>query len=395
MKKMKRMKHVASEKSWVYIVMCALCLMSLMPIHGLAQTVGTNLRSWRTFYPMDRGQARGQRAGNPWVDSLGENSSIVAQLTWRLPSGLAGDPPWGANRPNLTFPGTVGAWPSIYPAHQPEYYMNWWCQEATSKVFFPAQHNCTDVSAYEELITEIPDVNGSPAAFLGLWAQGAQSSYTVNYDTAVCDLLSHNDPAVDMALSDLSRMRPLLYALPLAAGSTFFAPAACRVTFQNSYTRTRAAIIDYGKEYIATSVFADFWTAHGHVVGALNYAYSGPGGTAPTCLPVPPRCSNGQLPGGNPDCSLVASTDSSQGFGACVTYIEPYYMVDSGNALVNGMTSWGLGMTYNSSGNGLNNVVWDTDWGRKGYVNSPPPPQFSFDSCTFGPGGNMSWLSCQ
>lgn len=394
MNEIKKIQHTGMRRSCAHLLMSLVCLISSTSISGVSQTVGTTLRSWRTFYPMNRGQQRGQRAGNPWMASAGQNRTIGAQLTWDLPGGLVGDPSWSANRPNQAFPLVVNAWQPYYPAHQPEYYLNWWCQEPSPNVFYPAQHNCTNVYNYEELITEIPDVNGAAAAYLGLWAQGSQTSYTVNYDTGVCDLLANGDPSVDSALSDPSRSRPLLYGLPISAGSTFFGPAVCRVTFNNASTRASAYLVDYGREYIATNVFADFWTAHGHVVGALNMVYDGqPGHSALNCIPLPPVCSAGQSAGGNPDCSPVNQNDSSQGFNACVVYAEPYYMIDTGNSLVNGMSAWG--QNYNGSGNGLNDVLWDTDKGWDGYTNSPPPAQFSFDSCTYGFFNNPAFLSCQ
>lgn len=302
------------------------------------------------------------------------------------------------NRPNAAFPTFVTAWPNYYPGHTPEYYLNWWCQHPGPQVFVPSQHNCNDVTDYEELITEVPGVDGTTAALLGLWAQGSQSSYTVNYDVGVCDLLASGDTSANAALSDPLRSRPLLFGLPaggiltLPSGAqvpvaTYVGPAVCRVNFNNSLVRSVTNInggsAGYSKAYIATTVFADFQTAHGHVTEAVNYYYDGPF-AGRNCAP--------NLPQNSP----VMLFDNIQVPGACVDGMEAYYMIDVTGLvsydprLTNGMTAWG---GIDPSGN-FNNSYWDVDHGWDGHGNFPPGPQFSFDSCSFV-SGSTSVLSCQ
>jgi len=139
----------------------------------------------------------------------------------------------------------------------------------------------------------------------------------------------------------------------------------------------------YIKSYIATTVFADFGTAHGHVVEAVNYYYEAPF-TGRNCVPA--------LPLNSP----VMLNDDIQIPGACVDQMEAYYMIDATGLvsydprLVNGMTAWG-GI---DPGGNFNNSYWNVDHGWDGHGSSPPGPQFFYDSCLFV-SGSTSVLSCQ
>ncbi|HEY0479968.1 MAG TPA: hypothetical protein VGD37_20755 [Kofleriaceae bacterium] len=322
------------------------------------------LRSWRYYYPMDRGQVRGQRAGNPWASFSGQNNSIIAQLTWRLPS----DPSDSAmsNRPNSTYPSTVAALPPYYFAQPVEYYVNWWCQYSDG-LFDPVQHNCAGLD-YRELISEMPDISGNAAFFLGLWAAGIKSSYNLYYETSICDLLdstSVTSSTKTAALSDPTRRRPQLFGLPATSRPAFFAPPTCTVTFKNDMTTSFDDKTGYGKGYIATAVRSEFSSLHGYVLGLANFYY---GETAKTaCL---------SMPVGSP----VPTYDSSQGFAACVGYVEPYYSVNAGNSLTSAMTAWGI-----APGGDLTNIQWESDHGWDAYANSLPPNQFSMDTCEYAP----------
>lgn len=326
------------------------------------------LRSWRYYYPMDRGQVRGQRAGNPWASFDGQDSSIIAQLTWRLPT----DPndPAASNRPNATYPSFVQAQTPFYNTHAVEYYTNWWCQHTSPAVFNPAAHNCTDLY-YQELISEVPDSFGNQAFFLGLWAAGITTSYSMYYDLATCDQMDSTNlttAAKTAVLSDRTRRLPQLFALPATGRPAFFAPPACSVSFNSNATTRFEDHSGHSKGYIATAVLSEFSSAHGYVLQLVNYYYGETGKT--TCL---------SLPGGSP----VPVFDSSQGFSACVGYVEPYYSVNGGNSLVSGMTAWGI--VSPTTHDPVNGVQWDSDHGWDAFANSIPPSQFSMDTCDYAP----------
>jgi len=397
-------------------------------------------------------------------------------MTWNLPGGLVpgDDPVYSANRPNQYFPSVAAAWEPYYPSHQPEYYYNWWCQQDTG--IFPQTTECPTIGGYTELITEVPagsifGVNpAGPITYLGLWAQGATGAdynppnpplpadppnlptVAVFYNTSVCDQLntltnlSMSAPgysatvnATNAMLQNTGLVLPELFGIPANGpyvtlygtrymyNSTVIGPPTCGVVFDDASARDYAHIYapappdgsstigtkQFSIGYIATSLFDDYADSSGHWIEAVNYYYSNP------CPPNYPNDPNAPVyPKPVPPNSYMNEWDSTYGFYACVTQVEPYTMVDVTNEveynslydgyggytapytpnLTNGMVFWGTATPYGSDpyGNFVPSYLGqDYDWsGYTSIYSSPPPQQFSVNTCAFTDTAQTLPLNC-
>jgi hypothetical protein len=324
--------------------------------------------------------------------------NIGSQLTLRAPS----TPP--------NFPSTVAAWPGYYNSHQPQYYLNWWCQTQPVDAYIAglSSQACLDINPYSELITEIPSLDGSGTVlWLGLWAGG---NYGVYYDLSsnVCNdalnLASNpSNPGYQAAFDadvTAANIRPLLFGLPSQVNSPVSGPAACKVSFSShtqfnhtTFVPSASATVDH----IVTTLYDDFSNSAGHWIEAVNFYYSGVYTGNPSQLGRPTTCvgSLPSLPNGSAP-SLPADNT-----GACAVFSEGYFMVDASSnvpnpSLWNGMVAWQAPTgDFTSSG-----WIFDHDWFLNGFgqdhtqhlwgstVTLPSSQQFSFDSVTVSWGAN-------
>ena len=391
----------------------------LVPLFAAPSTLQAQY-SWHTFYPMDRGQQRGIRVGNPWATSTSTFPYVGAQLTWRLPTPNLMQDSSGSNRLNPNFPATVDPWASYYPAHQPEYYMNWWCKTQSPDVFIPSQHNCLDINNYFEIITEIPGTNGS-IQYLGLWATGNANAPIVYFDQSACDSLYSDE--INLGNANLghsanlasSNLRPLLYQMPTGVSSipSTYGPAVCGVTFSSGAFQPdsngqwgfrQADVVGYEKMYLGTFLVNDLSNGTEHWIEAMNYLYT-------QQRYYPQEQCLGKLFGGasNPWVNTYPN------IAACVVGLEAYWMVDIGNLQWNGIAAWTNALmadgsldtqpwtptytpasawTYDIGWNGWGNAQDGaaSGWGTPGSLVAP----FSYsDTCSLSTYSNLNTLGCQ
>jgi hypothetical protein len=280
------------------------------------------LRSWSDYYPMARGQARGQRAGHAW-ETTPRNNNVGAQLTFRLDAYplLASNAPATAPFPNSNNPplahrqlpsqesAFVYQGINFSDAHPVEYYYNWYCS-----VFDPTNpESCADIDPYVEVISESP--GGS--YWLELWGAGNAAPFTVSYDLSACSM-----PLDNRWLQDPQMRRPLLYAAPAAGQPEVVGPPICSVKLNSrSLDVSQVVASSVVPTYTVTSIVSE----DGPVLTLQNLVYSQ---VAPGVCLTPP---DGQV-----------ARRNDWGFDACFTFVEVYSMRKIGaDRLANGFFAWG------------------------------------------------------
>jgi hypothetical protein len=189
----------------------------------------TQLKGWRSWYPMDRGQPRGVRWSNPW----GSPQAMVGQYTWRYPTASF-DP--ATNRPYKSMPASFGA-AGFYDPHPVEYYMNINCNQDGA---------CNMTHVYNEVISE-----SANAAWLELWGAGGQGQYDAYLDDQAlpggCTLANVDEMMKQMVPDndDSAKYRkPLAFGLPASPGTAVVGPVTCTGLLAN-YTTPIAAFLQF------------------------------------------------------------------------------------------------------------------------------------------------------
>lgn len=370
--------------------------LAFSPLPSIAQeqitasqiTNSTSLRSWKNWYPFDRGQQFGERLTSGWITAplavprgAGQNTSIGGQSTWRFPlfNTIAKDQPFAgmpSNRPNIHMPEVYGE-PGRVKPHVINYMMNWWCPVDTVFDINDPANNCP-MTNYNEIQSEAPDAAGNPSMYLATWGWGK----TENFTSLHTDIDCPKNTDVSVLLNKPSYRAPLLWGLPQTPVgiARFKGPSVCAVNisdYKKEIGRARTFVVILAKQPILDNY-------GNRVIEAINgyYGEQDPNNPAKTtsgsaCMTSVPHYAQG-----------LALTEEYQyqdsdnnirkDYTACLTMTEQYYMreIKPQQRLRNGFGSW----TLNTAGQMLG-PDWNHQW-------SNTTDQFARDTCQKSEHGN-------
>ena len=213
------MRPVTQHRALVAVV--PLLLLPFVGTSPLVAAPEQQLESWQDWYPVDRGQAPGQRALNWW--SHGEHKPNPAQSVY------------GQSTTRLAIP--PATFPDHYRGHKVTYFTNWVCPVPPMSSSGFTRDDCRfDETTYVEYISQ-GTATRDPHN-LEHWARGNLSHWEVYYDPASLKSCSGPDiRAADITREMLERAdwkEPLVLKLPSSAGAFAVSTTICTLVFQTA-----------------------------------------------------------------------------------------------------------------------------------------------------------------
>ena len=237
---------------------CALILALLPFCRAPEAQAEVALLSWVDWYPLDRGQAPGQRALNYWSDGVFDPTS---------PYNLHG-------QSTLNYPGTPATLPPTFNGRTVDYFLNWVCTEPrpTSASAATSADCRINEKTYVEIMSQ-GTATGS-AALLEHWAHGYAVHWRVYYHPTAFSRCAAGSIGGD--LTSPENKAPLIMALPAVAGEEAVGNIVCGVTYDQTYPDPAHVMgLFTGLSFVVTTNMARSVDAHGvEVIQARNEYYS-------------------------------------------------------------------------------------------------------------------------
>lgn len=311
--------------------------------------------SWRDWYPLDRGQAPGERALNWWLrEEEGLNDRVFGQSTWSTPHAPA-------------------AFPKTFDGRHVDYFYNWQCGPPTSIPghSYELDPECEHWGIYLEYMSEGTATGDD--TYLEHWARGGRGldldgplEWEVYYAPDAFSACSSASLAAETAAS-LQRPEikaPLIMRLPNAAGAEYVGPVVCTVIFDDYYQHPDNVIAEKtGLWFVVTRTLDRYVDEDGlAVVEAENRYYTTSESYA---APFDAWCASTEDPN---YCQMEgdqwrASTREQDGVTGRLFAFEQYWMrqVPAGDRLQNGFGAFRW-WTWDSNDLAWDDVqIWETD----------------------------------
>ena len=331
---LRRRKHRSRLLGTAWRVCCPLILLLVPYCWKPEAQAATTLLSWSDWYPVDRGQAPGQRALNYWSHGVFDQDS---------PYNMHG-------QSTLNYPGTPATLPETFNGHTVDYFLNWVCTQPQPRPPSPATSaDCRiDQHTYVEIMSQ-GSAYDSPT-FLEHWALGFSDQWRLYYDPTTFSQCTAE--AISGDLASPTNKVPLIMGLPAVTGQEYVGNLVCAVTYDQHEPDPAHIISIYtGLGFVVTTNLGLLRDAQGgEVIHARNEYYS----NNPWWMTVsndgcardndPRMCRDGA--------GKVRTQSNVTGY---IVDVEDYWMrkVRPGDRLTNGFSA------YEVDTGDLNTIIWD------------------------------------
>jgi hypothetical protein len=249
------------------MILRQVCLILIGLVLGLtaivnAKVVDAQFEPWTRWYPVDRGQADGQRALRWWTGELYgpiPSERIFGQSTLRI----AGAP--------ATFP-------AVFGGHVVTYFYNWICESPSTP---PNSFTSADCRYKDWTFVETMSQGTASGTAINLehWARGFVQRWEVYYRPGFlkdCSLdgIQNEGISDDQLMSPGAKM-PLIMRLPSFPG-TYVGDPVCMITYKTVGLEKRSEIVPNwtGMLYVVTRTLDRYTDAfHTEIIKARNEYY--------------------------------------------------------------------------------------------------------------------------